>query len=394
MGKRRILFVDDEPNILEGLRRMLHNESDMWDLSFADNVRSAKDLLLKIPFDAVVLDVNMPGQDGMDLLVEIKSDERTHGLEVILLTGMADESLKHEAIDLGAIDLLRKPVVKHELMARLRSALRIKGYRDELEEKNAVLEEELIRSQKVELAGVLAAGAAHDLNNILTSIVGYSSLAARRSGEQMKPQDLAAMAAKIERAGLRAAKIVQQIIDITKNRKNMAELSSLSRIVQECVEILQVCISRRIRIVVEDTTKRSLVRANGTEIYQVVMNLCLNGAQAMGDEGTLRIGLQETRSSDGADPTSELTGPCLKLTISDTGSGIDPDALHLVFQRCFSTKEDRGCGLGLSIVQRIVRNHGGYIGLESVRGKGTTFCVYLPTDGEGVEGPDDKAAKW
>jgi signal transduction histidine kinase len=382
MARKRILFVDDEPNILEGLRRMLHNESDMWDLSFADSPQGAKDLLLERPFDVVVSDFSMPGQDGIDLLVELKSDERTHGLEVILLTGMVDQNLKHEAIDLGAIDLLRKPVVKHELMARLRSALRIKGYRDELEEKNRVLEQELVRSQKVELTGLLAAGAAHDLNNMLTAIVGYTSLVKRRAIEQVEPHELAAMVAKIERAGLRATKTVQQIINFAKNRESATEIASFGKIVQECIEMLQVCIPRRIKIVFEDMTRSSLIRANETEICQVVMNLCINGVQAMGEEGILHIVLKESEFQDGADPHTGLAGPCIGLSVSDTGPGMDPEILNQAFQTCFTTKERDGCGLGLSVVERIVKNHKGYIEVQSAAGKGTTFSVCLPVEQE------------
>lgn len=382
MAKKRILFVDDEPNVLQGLRRILHGQSDMWELFFAEDAKSAKDLLLQMAFDVVVLDVNMPGQDGMDLLVEIKSDERTHGLEVILLTGVDNDGLRHEAIDLGAIDLLRKPVTQVELLARLRSALRTKGYRDELLERNILLEEELLRSQKVELAGLLAAGAAHDLNNILTAIVGYSSLAIGRASDGGIQQNLAAVATKIEKAGLRAARIVQQIVDFAKkNHKGAIQLISLPTMISECVDMLQVSIPHGVRIIVENEAKTGVIRANETEIYQALMNLCINGVQAMGHQGTLRIGLREIDADDQERESPRLMNPHVELSVSDTGTGIDADTLNKVFRSGFTTKGGGGCGLGLSVVQRIVTKHKGQIEVHSDVGKGTVFRICLPIDG-------------
>jgi signal transduction histidine kinase len=380
MAKKRILFVDDEVNVLKGLRRVLHDESDMWDLSFANNPRAAMDLLLGMPFDVVVLDVNMPGQDGIDLLVDIKSDEKLRGVEVILLTGLTDENLKHEAIDLGAIDLLRKPVVKGELVSRLRSALRIKGFRDELQEKNQALEEELIRSQKVELAGTLAAGAAHDLNNILNVIVGYTALALEKAAEDEQPKGMAEMVAKIEQAGLRAAKIVQQIVKFAKNRETTTELCSFDAIIKECIDMLQVCIPGRIKVEMSDQTESSLIKANGTEIFQTVMNLCINGVQAMGAQGTLSLGLRRVDSLGSMGEPATPIGPHLELAVRDTGPGMDPATVERIFDTGFTTKGSDGCGLGLSVVHRIVTGYGGSIRIESEVGQGTTFFVLLPAE--------------
>ena len=138
--KRRILFVDDEPNVLDGLRRMLRAERDRWDMSFVDGVDPALDELRAADFDAVVSDVNMPGKDGFSLLAEMRTDERTRDIPVIILTGRSEGDIKRQALDLGAADLLNKPVDPQDLIARLRSAIRLKGYQDELKDQNAVLE--------------------------------------------------------------------------------------------------------------------------------------------------------------------------------------------------------------------------------------------------------------
>ncbi len=138
--KRRILFVDDEPHVLDGLRRMLHAERDRWEMSFVDGARAALDQMRAASFDAVVSDVNMPGKDGFALLVEMRTDERTQDVPVIILTGRYEGDIKRRALDLGATDLLSKPVDPQDLIARLRNAIRLKEYQDELKAQNVILE--------------------------------------------------------------------------------------------------------------------------------------------------------------------------------------------------------------------------------------------------------------
>ena len=138
--KRRILFVDDEPNVLDGLRRMLRAERDRWDMSFVDGAHAALDEMRSVSFDAVVSDVNMPGIDGSALLTEIRSNDRTRDIPVIILTGRNESGIKQRAPDLGATDLLNKPVDPQDLIARLRSAILLKEYQDELKAQNVILE--------------------------------------------------------------------------------------------------------------------------------------------------------------------------------------------------------------------------------------------------------------
>ena len=138
--KRRILFVDDEPNVLDGLRRMLRAERGRWDMSFVGGADAALDVVRAVGCDAVVSDVNMPGKDGFALLAEIRADERTRDVPFIILTGRNESDIKRRALDLGATDLLNKPVDPQDLIARLRSMIRLKTYQDEIKDQNAILE--------------------------------------------------------------------------------------------------------------------------------------------------------------------------------------------------------------------------------------------------------------
>jgi len=139
-GPKQILFVDDEPNFLAGLRRMLRVHRDRWELHFAENVDQALALCKTVAFDTVVSDVNMPGKSGFDLLAALKAWDRTRDIPVIILTGNAENDLKRRALDLGATDLLNKPVGMEDLTARLRNATRLKSYQDLLRDQNVLLE--------------------------------------------------------------------------------------------------------------------------------------------------------------------------------------------------------------------------------------------------------------
>ena len=138
--KKRIIFVDDEPNFLDGLRRMLRDYSELWDMSFVSGPYDALSQICKTGFDAIVVDVKMPGMDGLELLEKVRSTEWTKDTPVLIVTGSSENHLKQRALDLGATDLLNKPVNREDLVARLKSMLRLKGYQDEIIAQNALLE--------------------------------------------------------------------------------------------------------------------------------------------------------------------------------------------------------------------------------------------------------------
>jgi len=138
--KKQILFVDDEPAVLDALRRMLHSQRHVWEPTLVDDAGEAAKHLRDGTFDAVVLDVKMPGIGGLELLSRIRHSERTRDVPVVMLTGLADRGLKRKALELGAADLLGKPLEAEDLFARLRNVLRLKSLQDELKARNQSLE--------------------------------------------------------------------------------------------------------------------------------------------------------------------------------------------------------------------------------------------------------------
>ncbi len=141
--KQRVLFVDDEPNVLDGLRRMVTEFCEEWETSFARSGKEALEHLSRIGADVVVTDVRMSGMTGIELLRKIQSTPEYKDIPVVILTGMNDRGLKREALDLGAADLLAKPVDREDLIARLRSMLHLKQYQDEIKAHNGMLQKEV-----------------------------------------------------------------------------------------------------------------------------------------------------------------------------------------------------------------------------------------------------------
>jgi len=151
VSAKNVLFVDDEPNFLAGLRRLLRGHPDGWNLFFAGGVDEALALANQQPLDTIVTDVNMPQRDGFELLAALKANDATRNIPVIILTGNAESNLKRRGLDLGAADLLNKPVNLEDLTARVGNALRLKAYEDLLRNQNAILEEK-VRERTAALA--------------------------------------------------------------------------------------------------------------------------------------------------------------------------------------------------------------------------------------------------
>ncbi len=320
----------------------------------------------------------MPGENGFELLSKIKSNPSTQDVEVIVLTGLKEKNLKREALDLGATDLINKPVQKEDLIARLNSVIRIKSYINTLKGHNKLLEEQLIQSQKMETIGLLAAGVVHDLNNILTVITGYSELTQLHLDVPPKIND---NLNQITIAGDRAKKIVQQIHNISRQRETNYMLCNIGAIIDEFLELFRPSVPNAVKIEWEGTKTSSQIKANATQIYQVLMNLCINAVQAMPDGGVLRISVAETDLNEKNIPSDCKVNPgtYLRLMVHDSGKGMEPATLNRIFEPSFTTKGAKGgSGLGLSVVRRIVKDHEGMITVESDQKKGTTFFIYFP----------------
>jgi len=384
-ARKRILFVDDDVNVLKSLERMLREKRNDWEMHFAESAEQAMRLLKGGGFDAAVLDVRLRGKSGLELLMDIKSDENMRDMEVVMITGLRDRGLKSKALDLGATDLLAKPVTKEDLIARLSNVLCLRSCLSKLRSDNIELEKRLIMSQKMEMMGLLSAGVMHDLNNILLAITGYGDLAMLQLPENSKAREYVE---KIRSAGERAAMILGEIRNLSRHREVGFEQCELKSVVENCLELLSPLTPKGVEVRWRSGKGRTQVEADPSQMYQLVLNLCTNAFQAMKEGGVLEVSLDETEEVAGSAsaPEGNGGGSYVKLEVSDTGTGMDEETLDRVFEPFFTTKaSDGGTGLGMAVVRWIVEAHGGHVKVQSELGRGTKFEVYLPRERRGEE---------
>ena len=254
----------------------------------------------------------------------------------------------------------------------------IRGSFTDITEKKK-LEEQLRQSAKMESIGTLAGGIAHDFNNILGIIVGNTELAMDDVPE-WNPARI--NLEEIHAAALRARDVVRQILAFS--RKSPLEMKTvrISPIVKESLKLLRSSIPTTIEIQQDISSKLDTVRADPNQVNQVLINLCTNAAHAMRDNGgVLAVALENVSlTEDTVNDYNELTPrKYVKLTVSDTGKGIDPQVIKRIFEPYFTTQGiGEGSGMGLAVVHGIVKSHGGDILIESEPGKGTTVHVLFP----------------
>ena len=251
--------------------------------------------------------------------------------------------------------------------------------RTKAESEKAALEQQLRQAQKLEAIGTLAGGIAHDFNNILGAIIGFTELARMDSpkGSQAR-NDLDQALQSV----LRAKDLVRQILTFSRKGSEPRAPVNILPVVKETLKMLRASLPSTIEIRKKLEVTEAVVHCDPTQIHQILMNLCTNGAQAMDEGGGVlevilaerALGPENLRHDPQLAP-----GPYLELTVTDAGHGIPPDIREHILEPYFTTKEKGvGTGLGLSVVHGIVKQHGGLIQVESEPGRGAQFRVFLP----------------
>ena len=248
------------------------------------------------------------------------------------------------------------------------------------EEEKKNLEYQLQQAQKMEAIGTLAGGIAHDFNNILSVIIGYTELILMNANVDAEVrQNLK----EIFSASKHARDMVKQILAFSRQNKQERKPIQVAHITKEAIKMLRASLPTTISIQQHIEKDTGVIEADPTQIHQVLMNLCTNAAHAINEkDGVLEISLcnVELDQKAAADIPDLKAGSYLKLSVKDSGEGIHPDAQQQIFNPYFTTKKKgKGTGLGLAVVQGIVKSCNGAVAVESEVGKGTAFHVYLPT---------------
>ena len=239
------------------------------------------------------------------------------------------------------------------------------------------LERQMLRTQRLDSIGTLAAGVAHDLNNALAPILmGVELLRIQYPGES-KIVDM------FETSARRGADMVRQLVTFAKGADGDRVSLQLTRLIREMENLMKGSFPKNIELAVRYDPKLPTVSGDATQLHQVLLNLCVNARDAMPHGGKLVLEAQRVEV-DAAFATSApdaRPGEYVVLRVTDNGMGIEPEILDRIFDPFFSTKgTEKGTGLGLSTCIGIVKGHGGFIRVYSQPGKGSVFTVYLPTD--------------
>jgi signal transduction histidine kinase/DNA-binding response OmpR family regulator len=294
--------------------------------------------------------------------VPLKHDGKTMGMIAV-----ANRVGGYRAQDLEALEALALGVVQVFMRKRAEQAVRAS-------------EERLRQGQKMESIGVLAGGVAHDFNNLLASVMGNASLLREEvSGEKLEKVE------SIIRASERAADLTRQLLAYAGKGRVVVAIHDFSHIVRDMTDLLRASIPKKVSLKLALADDLPGVEADRGQLQQIVMNLVLNGAEAIGADrpGTLTVGVGARQASATDRVSDEITGRPLApgsyvwLEVADTGSGMDEATRTRIFDPFFTTKF-LGRGLGLAAVAGIVQMHHGAIQLRTAPGQGATFRVYLP----------------
>ena len=393
LSTAKILIVDDESPNVRLLERIL-------EISGCTNVRGVTDSRQALPQyfefapDIVLLDLNMPHFDGFAIMQQLKAAVAAEDcLPILVLTADITAETKRRALSSGAKDFVSKPIDQTEVVLRIRNLLETRFLHLGMQRQNARLEElvgertarleaaleelrstqeHVVKQERLSALGMMAGGIAHDFNNALTMMLGYGELLHPWLQQHGSPREQTHLQHIIASAQ-DATHVVSRLREFYRPAENN-ELRlpvDLNEIAAQAVALtapkwkgksLADGVQIEVRTVLQDV---SPVAANAAELREVLTNLIFNAVDAMPAGGCITI-------------ATTALGDGVALTVTDTGSGMTESERARCLEPFFTTKGERGTGLGLAVVYGIIQRHGGTIEIASEKGVGTTFAIHLP----------------
>jgi signal transduction histidine kinase len=367
----RILLVDDEISFRETVAKRLKKRA--IEVGEAGGGEEALAFMAGNRADVVVLDVKMPGLDGVETLRLMK--EKHPDTEVILLTGHASTRDGVEGIKAGAYDYLTKPLEFEHLLTKIRQAFeKVESVRDKRREAElrANMTQRMAACERLASLGTLAVGVAHEINNplaVINEAAGWVKLLLDRPSLSDMPHkaDFARALSKIEKSVERTKRITHQLLEFARRNDSPVSEVSLSELAGEAVHLVErEAANRGIDIIKVAEPALKPIWSDPFQLRQVFLNLLTNAVHATQAGGKITVRLR----SEGEEAV---------FTVRDTGIGIPKENLDRIFEPFFTTKAPgEGTGLGLFVSRGIMERLGGSIGVESRLGEGAVFSVRLP----------------
>jgi len=385
----RVLLVDDEPSLRLTLTEFLKRAG--YEVIAAPDFPRAM-MVGRESYDVAVIDINLPGRSGIELLHEINSRESF--VPVIMITGEPNLSVIPEIVRAGAYDFLAKPVVKEVLLKAVGRAIEKRLLRaekqrleEEIKQRAADLEvrvaertaelieahDRLAHSGKVAALGRVAAQVAHEVRNPLYGLLLYTTHLKDELTGKLTVEEAELFDSMIDTIN-QLTSTTEQILDLARPVRLALRPVKLNSLVGAVLKLLNLQISAHgIKVEFDQCEENPTAMLDEACSRSALLNLLLNAVEAMPTGGTLTI-------------TTGVNGENLSLVIQDTGSGMTEERIKKIFEP-FNSDKAGGLGLGMPYAKKIIEEHGGNIRVESLLGEGTQVCISLPAEKHQSEGP-------
>jgi len=398
--KARVLIVDDDERnafaASEALEELGH------ELVVARSGEEALRKLLDDDYAVILLDLHMPGMDGYETAALIRERKRTRDTPIVFVTAVyRDEAHLFQAYSAGAVDVVFKPVDPFILRSKVSVLVdlhlkncevqRQSDYRRWLLEENARVRQEkaaaerlLAQAQKMEAVGQLTGGIAHDFNNLLTVVLGNVDLLSRRAGDDAR--QLRQLGA-IRHAAERGRDLTHQLLAFSRRQHLNPIAVDVNALVRNFAPLLQQAVGEAVTVHTILSEASACVHADPAQLETALLNLAVNGRDAMPQGGSLKVKVSccdaDAEALRKADPAAKGAWVCIE--VSDTGVGMSAEVAERVFEPFFTTKEiGKGSGLGLSQVYGFVRQSEGHVVIDSRPGAGANIRLFLPASAEAI----------
>jgi len=351
----RVLVVDDENGPRQALRILL---KEYYEVETAESVVEALKVLDAYPVDCIVTDIRMPNATGLDLLREAKRRQRD--VQVILLTGYGQLSSAMEAIEHGAFAYMEKPFDQDAMLEKVRQSLE----RRKMEKERRALERIALEANQFETLGHIVSGTLHDLSTPLSVIGSHLELIRRKP----TPDEIERRLDTMQDQVIHCHDLVRNTMGMIRHQPGHRETVGLSEIVSNCCQVARpLLVSNDVKLKTKYDNNLSISQAELVQVRQAVLNLMYNSVQAMEGQDQKMV-LAETFAD----------GQMSCIAIEDNGPGVPEENREKIFESLFSTKGEKGTGLGLAVVRNVMMRHGGTVHLEQREGRGARFVLRFP----------------